>query len=79
MINVQHDKYNLLCIDRGIYICKSNGGGQICVAAEDGLFFVYKMMRDSDGETGDSKKRPLQVSMTYALHCLFVNTAVIPI
>jgi len=37
------------------------------------------MTRDSDGERGDSKKRPLQVSMTYALHCLFVNTTVIPI
>lgn len=52
------------------------------MAAEDGWmrrFLGVKMTRDSDGETGDSKKRPLQVSMTYALHCLFVNTAVIPI
>lgn len=52
----------------------------MCVAAEDGrMRQIKKMTRDSDGETGDGKKRPLQVSMTYALHCLFVNTAVVPI
>lgn len=37
---------------------------------------IKKMTRDIDGETGDGKKRPLQVSMTYSLHCLCVNTAV---
>lgn len=49
------------------------------MAAEDGgtRLTEKKMTRDSDGETGDGKRRPLQVSMTYGLHCLCVNTAVV--